>query len=221
MVTTGTVTADNFGTDRNLAGRFWNGDLAELIIYNQVLTPVQVSQVEQYLIDKYAPPVKLPSDITVTNSFCDTTISANASFESYLWSTGAITPTISVNKSGKYWLRATSVFGMISSDTILVNFPNYHLPSQNLICNGNQLKWDTQLAESNYTFLWQDLSTTDSVFTITQAGNYYVNITDSYSCSITSDTVKITLDNFPINASLGPDIFLCSGNFRKPDWQLQ
>ena len=47
---------------------------------------------------------------------------------------------------------------------------------------------------------------------MTLPGKYYVKITDTFSCSITTDTVKITIDNFSTQASLGPDVSLCSGN---------
>ncbi len=215
LVTINDAKADNFSNDRNISGRYWQGDLAELIIYDQTLSTSQVIQVEQYLNDKYAPSIQLPNDITISNSFCDTTIIPinpnNNQYTNYQWSTGAITPTISVNIGGKYWVNATNIFGKISSDTIIVNLPNYNKPLGNFICSNSQLSWNTQLPKSNYIFQWQDNSI-DSVFTITQAGNYYVKIFDSFGCSITSDTVKIVEDNFSTTASLGPDISLCSGN---------
>ena len=214
IATTGNLRAEYITNDRNTYG-YWSGDYAELIIYNQALSPLEVNQIEQYLNDKYAPPIVLPPDITISNSVCGRTISPinpnNNQYTNYQWSTGATTPTISVNKTGKYWVNATNIFGKVSSDTIIVNFPNYNKPLLNSICSNNTLLWNTQLPKSNYSFQWQDNST-DSIFTITQAGKYYVKITDSFSCSITSDTVKVVVDNFPITASLGPDLLLCSGN---------
>jgi PKD repeat protein len=193
----------------------WKGWIPEIIFYNNTnFNPSFFNKLNNYFYDKYAPPVDLGFDITKNNSFCDTVISAINAFNNqynYIWSTGATTPTISVNKFGKYWVNATNIFGKVSSDTIIVNFPNYNKPLQNLICLNNSLLWNTQLPKSNYTFQWQDNSV-DSLFTVTQAGNYYVKITDSFSCFVTSDTVKITVDNFPSTASLGPDVSLCAGN---------
>ena len=210
-VTTGTVNADNFSNDRDITDRFWQGNLAELIIYNQALSPTQVTQVEQYLNDKYAPDVKLPEDITVTNSFCDTTITPNSSFVDYLWSNGATTPTISVNKSGKYWVDVINMFGKTSSDTILVTYPGNFLTQNSALCQGDSIIWNTNLPNNSYTFQWQNNST-DSTFTITQGGPYYVKVTDGNGCSATSNTITITQDNFQTTASLGNDTFLCSGN---------
>jgi PKD repeat protein len=215
LVTTSNVKTDNFGVDRLIGSRFWSGNLAELIIYDQALTPLQVNQIEQYLNDKYAPPIQLPNDISIANSYCDTTIIPliinNNSYSNFVWSTSITTPTLSVNKSGKYWINATNVFGKISSDTILVTFPTYNIPTQNFICLNDSFLWNANLPKNQYSFQWQD-SSLDSVFNITQAGDYYVKITDSFGCNITSDTVKITVDNFASLLSLGPDTSLCSGN---------
>lgn len=42
------------GQDRNNAGRFWNGDIAEVIVYDTVLSPTDRATVENYLATKYA-----------------------------------------------------------------------------------------------------------------------------------------------------------------------
>ena len=74
LVTTNNVKANNFSNDRIVFGRLWTGELVELIIYSQALTSVQVDSIEQYLNNKYAPPILLPADIIVLNSYCDTLI---------------------------------------------------------------------------------------------------------------------------------------------------
>jgi hypothetical protein len=51
LVTTGPVTADRFGT--SVVAPWW-GDLAELLIYDQALDPVDRRRVEDYLLSKYA-----------------------------------------------------------------------------------------------------------------------------------------------------------------------
>jgi hypothetical protein len=53
VVATGAVAADSFGRERNLAGRYWHGDLAELIVYDRALTDSERQSVEQYLSSKY------------------------------------------------------------------------------------------------------------------------------------------------------------------------
>src|SRR6185503_1299146 len=51
LVTTGPVTANNFG--RALSQSNWWGDLAELIVYDRVLPAAERRAVEDYLLVKY------------------------------------------------------------------------------------------------------------------------------------------------------------------------
>jgi len=53
VVTTGNVSAAQISTDRNTAARSWNGDIAEIIIYNRALTSDEENQVGYYLTQKY------------------------------------------------------------------------------------------------------------------------------------------------------------------------
>lgn len=211
LVTTNNVKADNFSNDRFAAGRYWEGELLELIIYDKALAPNQVDNVEQYLHDKYAPAVNIGHGAT-KNSFCDSLLSAGSGYLDYLWSNGATTSAINViNNNGKYWIRTTDVFGRVSSDTVNIAIRNFTTFKDSIFCEGTAVEWNTNLPKSDFNFQWQDNST-DSLFNITQAGNYYVKITDSFGCNITTDTVKITEDNFATTTTLGPDISLCSGN---------
>jgi len=186
-------------------------DVAEVLIYSDTLTIQRTEDIENYLRYKYAPPVVInSSDIKF---FCPVTLFPQKDFISYLWSTGAITKTIDVSTSGIYYLTVQDNFGFISSDTInlLINRPTYPQLNDSVLCVGNTITWDTQLPKSTYTFQWQDNST-DSVFTISSAGQYWVKITDTSGCSGYSDTITITVDNFPSIVSLGNDTSLCSGN---------
>ena len=53
LVTAGDVTAENFSHDRGLSGRYWTGELAELIVYERALTEAERNAVEQYLGARY------------------------------------------------------------------------------------------------------------------------------------------------------------------------
>ncbi len=52
LVTTGPVPADKFGPSYGSSP--WAGDLAELIVYDQALSALEVREVEDYLLAKYA-----------------------------------------------------------------------------------------------------------------------------------------------------------------------
>lgn len=47
------ATANNFSNDRNLAGRYWRGDLAELLIYNRKFSDTEIKRTEAHLSAKY------------------------------------------------------------------------------------------------------------------------------------------------------------------------
>jgi HYR domain/Secretion system C-terminal sorting domain len=50
------------------------------------------------------------------------TLGNSIAANSYLWSTGATTPTLQVTVSGSYWVELTGVSGCMARDTILVTF---------------------------------------------------------------------------------------------------
>jgi len=214
LVTTGNVIADNFSRDRTYDSRVWDGELAELIIYNQPLTQIEVQAIENYLNEKYAPPVNLGNDITSSN-LCPITLNAGNNYVNYTWSTTAANPSdtmssISVLSSGQYSVTVTNVFGKVSVDTINVQYP-YTQQTDHTTCLFDTLTIITGLNHA-YTFLWSN-SSTDSLLNITEAGLYWVEITDSTAlhCSI-RDTFAITVDSFAVIASLGNDSSFCSGN---------
>ena len=61
LVTNANVQANNFSNDRNINGRYANGDLAELIIYNKAFVLEEVQMVEGYLAHKWGLTGDLPS----------------------------------------------------------------------------------------------------------------------------------------------------------------
>lgn len=210
LITIGNVQAEYLTRDRSNISRVWKGEIAELIIYDNPLNATNITLVENYLYNKYAQQISLGSDTTLINQLCLTLNPTSSDFSNYQWSTGATTPTISVNKSGKYWVNATNIFGKISSDTILVSYPMYSF-KDSLFCAGNTIKWDTKLPKNQFSFLWNDNST-DSLLNISLSGNYHVKITDNFGCFVESDTITATTDNFPSVASFGTDTNLCAGN---------
>jgi len=51
--TTGNVSASRLMQDRGITGRTWDGDLAELLVYNRALSDFEMAQLGYYLEDKY------------------------------------------------------------------------------------------------------------------------------------------------------------------------
>ncbi|MBA3706111.1 MAG: PKD domain-containing protein, partial [Bacteroidetes bacterium] len=218
---TGTMNSSgSFLFDQVTVGSRWSGgstnpmncDVYEIILYNRLLAPSEQNQVIKYLRYKYAPPVNLGLDITIPYGLCDTTLDAGVRFTNFVWSTGATTQTITVSKTGSYWVTVKDVFGFTSRDTILINSPGINIPAgSTVLCSGSTKTWNTLFSKQGYTFQWQNNSI-DSLFTITNAGKYWVKITDSLGCYKYSDTITITVDNFSVIAALGNDTTFCSGN---------
>jgi len=221
--TTSNCTANAFVIDRyDVVNEFrvWDGDLAELIIFCQPLTNDLIATVEDYLSDKYAPPVNLGPDIVMEYGFCTPIeICAGDQYVTYQWSTGETTRCITVYAPGTYFLEVRNIFGIVSLEEVVVTggLNTITLDDTLALCMGDTLVWDTKLAYNSpdgldYFFEWQDNSH-DSFYVITQPGAYWVTVTDSSLCSVTSDTLIVWIDSFEVQASLGPDTLnLCVGN---------
>ena len=203
------------GTENLDANRYWDGDIAEIIVFDTILTDTNRTNVFQYIRDKYAPPVNLGSDIVVPYGYCDTIIVAETRFVDYLWSTGSTNDTIIVNKPGTYSVTVTDIFGFTSTDAINVIYPGNLSPfNDTTICSGDTLNWATGLDTLGYSFLWSNGSTASQI-AINIADSYYVQITDTTSpasCIFQTDTLAIVIDTFPDYAGLGSDTGLCKGN---------
>jgi len=205
---------DGFTIGANGAfSNFTNIDVNEIIIMKKTINDSLRDVISNYIMDKYAPPVSLGSNIITQESFCNPSLSASNNYISYLWSTNQTSNSILISQSGTYWVRVTDIYGRTSSDTIQVqlNRPNFFQINEFYLCENEIKIWNSQLSNQLFNFQWSDAST-DSLLSISQPGDYYVTVTDSFGCSITSDTITITQDNFSTTASLGPDTSLCAGN---------
>ena len=148
----------------------------------------------------------LGEDIYVQDRFCDTNLTATSGYTNILWSTGATTPSISVNE-GTYWVEGTDLFGFVHRDTIEVHYPEIPGPPANGICTGGSVIWDVDLGPG-FTYLWNTTETTPSI-SITSAGSYSVEIFDLYGCSRMSNTETLYIDDYANTATLGNDTTLC------------
>jgi PKD repeat protein len=190
------------------ASLFLNGNIAELIAYNKSLDSSQTNTVVKYLRLKFAPPVSLGKDTCVTTDSFN--ISAQNRFVNYLWSNGDTTHFTNINQSGSYWIKTTDVFGFVSYDTININLINFTSLNNQTICSGKSTSLNLNLT-GNFSYSWNNGDTASSLI-VNSAGSYFCTITDSLGCSVISDTAIVSVDNFNISASLGPDTNLCAGN---------
>jgi hypothetical protein len=136
------------------------------------------------------PPVYLGNDTTIT---CGQQLLLNAgnTGNTYLWSTGATTQTITVNTGGTYIVTVTNPFsGCNSSDTLKVTINTLLTATAsitNVSCNGGNNGTITVTPSAGtppYTYLWSNGATTQNLTGLT-ASSYSVMITDNLGCTFT------------------------------------
>lgn len=205
------------GLDRSYSGRFWKGDIFEIIVFNRNLEANEVSQVETYLMNKYAPPINLPND-TLLQSFCPFTIKTQGYYISYLWSDESIDDSLVVTTSGNYKITATDIFGRQTMDSIFVQFPIPNFLPIYTICFGDSAYVNSQLGNS-ISYLWSN-GNTQSYDYIKNEGLYFVTLTDAYSCS-TVDSFFVDVDSIStLSLFLNDTLHLCEGNILHADQNL-
>jgi PKD repeat protein len=193
--------------------RHISADIAEIIIYDTLLSNSQTQLIENYLREKYTPPVDLG---LLYQLACDTSITLTLPdyFPQILWSTGETTQSITVSEVDTLTVQVTDIFGFQSSDTVILQAfrPPFIINtiSDSLSC-GFSVPWSTGLDTSNYSHIWPN-SNTDSLLTITASGQYWLTVTDTFGCSKISDTITVMIDSLSIQTSLGTDKTVCKGS---------
>ncbi len=198
----------NIGKDREHFDRFWFGFVGDIIIYDTLLSQAEITQVETYLMNKYALPVQLGPDIFLDYGYCPVKLGVSPIYTSVLWSTGSSADTISINQTGYYSVEVTDIFNRISRDTVFIEFPILSFPDT-VICLGDTVEY-ASILPGPYFYEWSDMSS-DSTLWISEAGTYWLKVTDTLGCFIT-DTFMVAYDSFTLQVSLGNDTSLCSGN---------
>jgi hypothetical protein len=147
----------------------------------------------------------------------DTSVCPNGSYmldagnpgDTYSWSTGATTQTISVNNAGSYYVIVTDPAGCSNSDTIAITafaLPVVALGNDTTLCAG-PLTLDA--GNPGDTYLWSN-ATTNQMLTVNTTGTYSVIVTNANGCS-NSDTINVTITPAPL-LNLGPDTTLCANS---------
>jgi len=181
-------------SESNLENCF-SGEIAEILVFDSVLTVSQKESIETYLFNKYAPQPDLGDDIDY--SLCQTSIGVPNIYKGYTWHNGETTSSIFVEDSGKYTLNVVDAFGRIQKDSISILRPTLQYPDNYSICLNDSLLWDCGF-NSNYSIEW-NTGSADSSIIIKNPDNYSVAITDSLGCSLQSDEIAVSIDSFANN----------------------
>lgn len=152
-------------------------------------------------------------------NFCageSVSLDGGAGFDSYLWSTGEQTQSITVSSPGVVELQVWDQFGCGGQDEAVINV--YQLPNAIAspagpvsICEGDTL---TISAGNNFaSYLWDPNGETSSSIEVYESGSYSVVVEDpNNGCQATSNVVSVTVNSVtpPTIVPSGPTSF-CLG----------
>ncbi len=138
-----------------------------------------------------------------------TTLNTPGSFATYLWSTGDVTPSISVSTAGNYTVTVSSAFGCIGSTStaMVINpLPSPVINGITAVCQGATTSFDAGPGYSAY--LWSNGSTLQTISPGT-AGTYTVTVTDANGCQ-NNTNIALIVNPLPVPAISG-DFEFCIG----------
>lgn len=154
----------------------------------------------------------LPVNLGTDKSFCSNDsliIDAGTGFANYKWSTGAASQQITVKTAGNYSVIATTAFGCLSYDTLIVPnvfaLPNPTLDKNPVLCEGVPKTLNPGTGFTNYNWSTGAITPTISINTV---GDYSVTVTDLNGCK-NSDSTKITRIQPTPSSFLPADILIC------------
>ena len=175
------------------------------VTVNNACGTVSDAVVVQYLA---LPVVDLGPDLGICPG--DTVLlNATQPGSSYLWNTGAQTPTLTVSTTGTYSVQVTNVCGSATDavSIVLGTPPALALGNDTVLCTGATLLLDATQPGSGTTYLWNDGSTQTQRL-VSGPGTYAVVATNG--CG--TDTDSLTVQYIPLpDVQLGPDTSLCPG----------
>jgi gliding motility-associated-like protein len=156
-----------------------------------------------------------PLDLGIDKTFCrndSVLLDAGPSFSDYIWNNNLTTQQIYAITGGSYHVTATDINGCKSRDTVDIvmnELPAVNLGGDTIICRNTGVLFNPGIGNAFNTYLWQDGSTNNTYFG-TQAGTYWVEVTNAYHCK-NADTVRITrVAELPSNF-LADTIGICDG----------
>ncbi|MCD4745213.1 MAG: hypothetical protein K8R58_02820, partial [Bacteroidales bacterium] len=132
-------------------------------------------------------------------------------FVSYLWQNGSSDSIFIASNTGYYWVEVSDTNGCIAIDSVYITvFMDYEISigdDTSTICEGDYLFLDPGPGFESY--LWQDGSSYQT-FIADTAGIYWVEVTDTNSCSA-RDSILLIVREIPENF-LGNDTVICPGD---------
>jgi gliding motility-associated-like protein len=177
----------------------------------QAMPPCQqLSYFGYYHIDDVSV-IELSSAISThdtTTCFFPFTIKAASGFDTYLWSTGETTQSISITQPGRYIVSGTMQECGTISDTITVHQQDVQVISRRDTTGCLPMLLTAKSAVGGY--LWNTNESTQNI-TAAQAGKYWVR-RNVAACSTAIDTIQVHETQPPLPLHF-PDTLLCTTDF--------
>lgn len=178
----------------------YNLTVGQQIIYVRITSTNSCSQIIELQLSLYAEPVIAINDIMPICYNQTITINAGTGFNSYLWSNGAITPSISVDTAGSYNVIVTQNHGVLTCTSI----KNFEVVTSNIASITTIETTDWTDNENTITVLLSDTSIGNyeysldglhyqisNVFTGLINGVYQVSVRDINGCGIVEDEIYL------------------------------
>ena len=157
-----------------------------------------------------APSFSLGADMLVCSGNTVTFTGPTGQYN-YNWNTLATTQTITTGINGSYVLTVTDLqTACFSSDTVALTvnaLPIVALGNDITICSGNLPTTLVGPTNANFSYLWSNSTTNDSL-SVSSSGNYYLLVTDNTTTCFNSDSILVSVNASP-TVYLGNDTMLC------------
>lgn len=133
-----------------------------------------------------------PQDKCTNTSLVLRPVSFSVSGNTYQWSNGQTTPTISVTGAGNYSVRVSNPNGCTGAASVQVNdrpAPTISLAPEYRLCVGDGGSTTlTAGGPSSLSFVWPQLNQPGRILNVSRAGSYSVLATDPTGCSAVATT---------------------------------
>ena len=146
---------------------------------------------------------------TIKSCTNNVTIEASDNFDTYDWSTGENTSSITVNQSGNYILEATQS-GCDGDDTVYVSIVNANiLQNDTTICELDTINLTIEEINTNINWSTGESNSNIIIYPIEDT-QYWVEINDGItSCT---DSIQININNLPI-VDISGTSNICKGDY--------
>ena len=152
------------------------------------------------------------TDTSVCANIGTITLTALSGYYTYLWSTGSTATTITVTGSGDYYVYDSGSACHILVDTFDVTYRHLDTTTthtDDTVC-ANATSVNLTGASGYSSYYWITGSTGGTIV-VSTAGDYWVDQTDSSTCSVLVDTFDLYFRPLPV-ITLGNDTAFCQGD---------